>query len=67
VNIIDDINHKTQTLVDLGLTDESKVRRALTMALTENPNRNPQVILQQQYALMELKFYGGDTRYVKGE
>jgi hypothetical protein len=67
MNIIDNINHKTQALVNLGLTDENKVRRALTTALMKNPNRNPQVILQQQYALMELKFYGGDTRYVKGE
>lgn len=67
MNIIELINHKTQALVSIGLTDENKVRRALTMALTENPDRNPQAILQQQYALMAMKFHGGDTRYVKGE
>jgi hypothetical protein len=67
MNIIDDINNKVSQLVNLGLTDENKVRRALTIAITENPDRNPQAILQQQFVLMQMKFYGGDTRYVKGE
>ena len=67
MNIIDDINNKVDRLVNLGLTDENKVRRALTTALIENPDRNPKAILQQQSALMAMKFYGGDTRYVKGE
>lgn len=66
MNIIEDINNKTQALVNLGLTDEDKVRRALTIALTENPNRNPSTILQQQYTLMLVQFHGGDTKYVKG-
>lgn len=67
MNIIESINSKVMALVGIGLTDESKVRRALTMALMENPDRNPEAILHQQCALMEIKFYGGDTRYVKGE
>lgn len=67
MNIIEDINNKVSQLVSLGLTDEAKVRRALTIALVQNPNRDPQTILQQQYTLMELKFHGGDTNYVKGE
>ena len=66
MNIIDDINNKTQALVSIGLTDESKVRRAITTALTNNPNRNQHTILQQQCALMVNSFYGGDTTYVKG-
>ena len=66
MNIIDSINHKVQELVNLGLTDEDKVRRALTTALTDNPNRNQQTILEQQCALMTLSFQCGDTTYVKG-
>ena len=66
MNIIDDINHKIQTLVDLGLTDENKVRHALTTAITTNSNRNPSTVLQQQYVLMVNNFYAGDTAYVKG-
>ncbi len=65
MNIIDTINHTTQTLVDLGLTDEDKVRRALTTAITTNPNRDPNTILHQQSALMVGKFHDGDTTYVK--
>lgn len=67
MNIIELINNKTQELANIGLTDEGKVRRALAIALTENTGRNPEAILNQQRALMEIKFYGGDTRYVKGE
>lgn len=67
MNIIDAINHKVQALVSLGLTDEANVRRALTTAITENPNRDPNTILEQQYALMLIKFQGGDTTYVRGE
>ena len=66
MNIIDTINHNVQVLVGLGLTDESSVRRSLTTAITTNPNRDPNTILQQQYALMVLEFHGGDTTYVKG-
>ena len=67
MNIIEFINHKVTELVALGLTDESKVRRALSVALAENPNRNPETILQQQSTLMTINFYGGDTKYVRGE
>ena len=65
MNIIDDINHKVQALVYIGLTDENKVRKALITAITDSPNRNPQTILKQQYAMMENSFYGGDTTYVQ--
>ena len=64
MHIIDEINQKVQALVDLGLTDETKVRKALTTAITERPNRNPSIVLQQQYVFMENNFYGGDTTYV---
>ena len=67
MNIIEDINDKASRLVELGLTDANKVRRALAIAVANNPRRNPHIILKQQYLLMELKFYGGDTKYVKGE
>ena len=67
MNIIDDINHKVQSLVDLGLTDDTKVRQALATAITTNPSRDPSTILQQQYVLMVNNFYGGDTTYVRGE
>lgn len=66
MNIIDDINSKVTELEALGLTDSTKVRRALTIAIANNPNRNPNTILQQQYALMIIQFNGGDTKYVKG-
>ncbi len=67
MNIIEAINHKVTELTALGLTDEPKVRRALTVAITQYPNRNPEVILQQQATLMTLQFHGGDIKYVKGE
>jgi hypothetical protein len=66
MNIIDNINTKIAELVALGLTDEARVRRALTTALAQYPNRDPNIILQQQYALMLIQFHGGDTKYVKG-
>lgn len=62
MNIIEDINNKVQDLVAMGLYDEDKVRRALTTALTENPNRNPKTILEQQYALMVSKFHSTNMR-----
>lgn len=67
MNIVDDINHKVTELTALGLTDDTKVRRALSTAITDNPNRDPQTILQQQYVLMVNNFYCGDTTYVRGE
>lgn len=64
MNIIDDINNKVTELAALGLTDESKVRKALSTAITNNPNHNPSVILYQQYMLMLVEFhYCGSTEY----
>ena len=63
---MDIINHKVQALVNLGLTNESKVHSALTTAIINNPNRDPSTILEQQCALMTVKFYCGDTTYVRG-
>lgn len=56
MDIINAINSKTQALVRLGLTDENEVRRALTTAIKSSPNRNPHIILQQQYTLMANNF-----------
>lgn len=67
MHIIDAINTKVSELVALGMTDEARVRRALTLAITQYPDRNPEVILQQQATLMTIQFHGGDTKYVKGE
>ena len=67
MNIIDDINSKVQALVNIGLTDEDKVRSALVGAIEATPNRRPDMILNQQYAFMLGNFQGGDTTYVKGE
>ncbi len=67
MNIIDNINSKVQALVALGLTDEDGVRRALSTAITNNPNRDPKTILEQQYILMSAEFHCGDTKYVRGE
>lgn len=67
MNIIDAINNKVAELVALGLTDENKVRRALSIAVASNPSRNSHLILQHQAVLMEMEFYGGDTKYLKGE
>ena len=66
MNIIDDINNKVAELVALGLTDDTKVRRTLSVAIATNPNRSPSIILQQQSALMIIQFNGGDTKYVRG-
>ena len=63
MNIIDDINNKVTELAALGLTDSTKVRRALASALDNNTNRNSTIILQQQYALMLTQFVSGSTEY----
>lgn len=63
MNIIDDINHKVAELTALGLTDSAKVRSALAAAINDCPNRDPSVILQQQYTLMLAQFNGGNTEY----
>ena len=63
MNIIDNINNKVQSLVSLGLTDEHKVRKALSFALDNNPNHNQNVILHQQYVLMLEQFNSGSTEY----
>ena len=65
MNIIEAINRKVSELEALGLTYTDKVRRALSVAIAENPKRNPQIILQQQSTLMTIQFYAGDAKYVK--
>ena len=63
MNIIDDINLKVTELTALGLTNTTKVRRALTTAITDCPNRDPSIILQQQYTLMLAQYHSGNTEY----
>ena len=63
MNIIEAINNKVTELTALGLTDTDKVRKALSTAITDCPNREPSIILQQQYTLMVAQFHGGSTEY----
>ena len=67
MNIIADINSRVDDLARLGLTDTDKVRKALSSAITDSPNRNPSTILQQAYIALLNNYYGGSTEYVRGE